>query len=1269
MVAGPDEISPPDDPDLARVVAAWPTLPDAVKAGVLAMVRASGRCRVRGAADELGGGGGGPSRPVRLPPPPGSPTLYPSAAAMSRKPAMLPLSDLRPGLTIRGVLPDAAVTVIGVQPFGEGAVEVTFKDADGRTGQELLYADREADLHAVESGGPWSFDANPEEFRLAAEARRIHLAWLFDPLLAVHCSLIEPLPHQITAVYGDLLPRQPLRFVLADDPGAGKTIMAGLYIRELMARGDLRRCLIVSPGSLVEQWQDELSRKFDLPFDILTNDALEAARSGNWFLEHPLAIARLDKLARDEAVHAKLDRTDWDLVVFDESHKLSASYFGNELKRTKRYRLAERLGPLARHLLLLTATPHNGKEDDFRLFLKLLDADRFEGRGRGDDGRADPTDLMRRLVKEELKRLDGSPLFPPRRSHTVGFDLTDAEADLYDRVTDYVRREFNRAEAAASGKRGTVGFALTVLQRRLASSPAAISKSLTRRRERLEARLAEAEEAERTGRLPADTSLAGLPGFDEAPDDGDLDRFDLDDLPGDEAEALEELIVDRASAARTAVELREEIVTLRDLEAIAGTVAASRTDRKWEELRRLIQENPEMTHPDGRRRKLVVFTEHRDTLDELAARVRTVLGRAEAVVTIDGGVRREDRLAAQERFNHDPTAVVLVATDAAGEGINLQHAAHLMVNYDLPWNPNRLEQRFGRIHRIGQTEVCHLWNLVANKTREGEVYARLLQKLETARGDLNGRVFDILGRFTFGEKSLRDFMIEVVRRDRTELPDEEIDRTVDDALSPARVEALLRDHALADDRLDAARVREVRETMERADARRLQPFHVSAFFREAFTRLGGQIRSREPRRYEIPHVPAAVRERTRSGGTPVAPRYDRVTFHRGETLPRAGRTGGGGSPAEMLCPGHPLLDAVLDLTRESLAETPRRGTVFVDESDPGTVPHVLVFLEHAIRDGLTDHTGERRVISRRVLFVELRPDGTTRDAGPAPYLDYRAATADERTAALDRPEVRAAVEDVERRAVRHAVDTLVREHLDEVKHRREDRVKRTKAAVQKRLTTEIAYWSHRSAVLEERAAAGKPKAAGPAKQARDRAEELIGRRESRLAELELERRLAPQPPVVAAGALVIPAGLLAAATGRPLPVIDTRTSELAAMRAVFEAERSLGFEPRDVSDRKGLGYDIESHDPATGGLRFLEVKARRPGAETVTVTKSEVSAGLNSPANWFLVLVEVTDGVAAAPRYVSDPFDRELGLNEVSSNFHLKSLWEKAVPPAETVVP
>src|SRR6266496_1354736 len=817
------------------------------------------------------------------------------------------LEELKPGVLVKGLLPGNLVTVIDVKRQGSICVELTYKDANGHFDSVLLYRESEPSIEIASEGLPWSFDADGATFRLTSEAYRINLAYLFDPLIAVHTSLIEPLPHQITAVYETMLSKQPLRYLLADDPGSGKTIMTGLLIKELMIRGDLRRCLIVSPGNLVEQWQDELSRKFQMTFDILTNDRLEASASGNAFSDMPLCIARLDKLSRDERVQAKLEQTDWDLVVIDEAHKMSATFFSGEVKFTKRYQLGQLLGKVTRHLLLLTATPHNGKEEDFQLFMALLDQDRFEGRFRGGVQKVDTSDLMRHLVKEQLYKFDGTPLFPERRAYTVNYKLSGLEETLYQEVSDYVCQEFNRADALENnGRKGTIGFALTTLQRRLASSPEAIYQSLKRRKARLEHRLQEEQQVRWE-----DDSIELFQWLPLLTDD-DLD--DLNDAPDAELEEMEERVVDQASAARTIAELEVEIAMLARLEGLALQVRRSGTDRKWEGLASLLQNNAEMFDASGHRRKLVIFTEHRDTLHYLTERIRTMLGLEEAVVTIHGGMGREERRKAEEAFKHDKSVEILVATDAAGEGINLQRA-HLMVNYDLPWNPNRLEQRFGRIHRIGQTEVCHLWNLIASETREGEVFQRLFEKLEEERKALGGQVFDVLGRVRFENQPLRELVLQAIRYGDQPEVRARLNQAVDNALDRERLRELLEERALARDTLDASQVRAIREDMERAEARRLQPHFIADFFLAAFKLPGGSIRVRETGRYEITHVPAVIRSRDRQIGTgeAVLPRYERITFEK-ELISLPGKP-----LAAFVCPRHPLLDATIDLVLDGVA--------------------------------------------------------------------------------------------------------------------------------------------------------------------------------------------------------------------------------------------------------------------------------------------------------------------------------------------------------------
>jgi superfamily II DNA or RNA helicase len=1250
------------------------------------------------------------------------------------------LEDLTRGAAIRGILPDGLVTVVDVHWYGTSAIELTYKDAAGRPGNQLLYRDDEARLEVVSAGRPWSFDADGGLLRLVSEAQRIRLAYLFDPFLAVHTSLIEPLPHQITAVYGTMLPRQPLRFLLADDPGAGKTIMAGLFIKELFIRGDLCRCLIVCPANLAEQWQDELYQRFHLPFEILTNDRIEAARSGNIFTEMPLLIARLDKLARDEELQAKLALTDWDLIVCDEAHKMSAAYFGGEISYTKRYRLGQMLGGLARHFLLMTATPHNGKEEDFQLFMALLDADRFEGRFRDGVHTVDVSDLLRRLPKEQLLKFDGRPLFPERLAYTVPYPLSDLEARLYHDVTEYVREEFNRADALESeGRKGTVGFALTILQRRLASSPEAIYQSLKRRRERLERRLRAAELVGRGAAVSPPELDIVLPEDPEA----------LDEAPAEELEALEEELVDQATASRTVAELRIEIGILQRLEALALQVRRSGTDRKWEELSSLLQDQAQMFAPvgpdagpaerdlrgDGSRRKLIVFTEHRDTLTYLADRIRTLLGRPEAVVIIHGGLGREERRKAQETFTQDKDVQILIATDAAGEGINLQRA-HLMINYDLSWNPNRIEQRFGRIHRIGQTEVCHLWNLLAQETREGDVYQTLLRKLEQERQALGGAVFDVLGLALDGAQ-LRKLMIEAIRYgDRPDVR-ARLTQAVEVALDTERLRSLLRERALAQDVMSPALVEQVRLEMERLEARRLQPHFIAAFFKAAFEHLGGTLREREMGRYEITHVPAMLRQRDRvtpalapersTGASvgarePVLARYERITFEKSLiAVP--------GKPvAAFICPGHPLLDATTDLVLERYRDLMKQGAVLVDESDPGEELRALFYLEHSVQDArppspaLPPLAGEgsyaRHVVSRRLQFVECSlqpPDsslqavipakasspmrngfepsgGRFHDAGPAPYLDYQPMQPEEQALVATLVERALSTQELEAEAIGYAIQELVPRHLEEVRRARETLIAKTTAAVKDRLTKEIAYWDHRAEDLKAQELAGKVNAKINSGKARQRADDLEARLRKRLAELEQERQIAALPPVAIGGALVVPGGLLARLRGqrRSAPDLfarETKRVEEAAMAAVMAAERALDHFPVDVSDQN-RGYDIESliSGPRADDdrLRFIEVKGRITGAETVTISKNEILTFFNTPDDWVLALVEVPPAegfpegdafavrdereIYGAPascvvRYVQHPFVREPDFGATSVNYDWGRLWASGGEP------
>ncbi|MBF0502323.1 MAG: DUF3883 domain-containing protein [Candidatus Riflebacteria bacterium] len=1165
---------------------------------------------------------------------------------------MLKLQNLQPRALVRGLAPSQNVEIVAVTPVGE-AITVVYRLENGQLADRLLFPSDEDSLDLVTEGRPWSFDGDGHAFKLGAESWRIHLAHLFDPLMAVHTSNIEPLPHQIAAVYQTMLHRQPLRFLLADDPGAGKTIMAGLLIKELMIRGDVKRCMVVAPGSLSQQWQDEMDEKFGLRFTIFSRELSQNAAGGNPFDDPAcnLMICRLDQLSRNEDLHGKLENSDWDLIIVDESHKLSASIFGTEIKETKRYQLGKLLGRITRHFLLMTATPHNGKEEDFQLFLALIDSDRFYGHFRDGARKVDVGDIMHRMIKEELLRFDGTPLFPERRSYTVNYPLSETEAALYEAVTAYVRTEMNKAKELDGKRKGTVGFALTILQRRLASSPEAIFRSLERRRKKLEGILEE-EKLLIRGRNARLQAVEQSHLYDEDALD------DLDDAPSEELENLEDELVGETTAAQNIPDLEAEIVILRVLEAQARQLRLSRLDHKWQELSRLLQETPEMHDQSGSRRKLIIFTEHRDTLNYLHERITGLMGSTDAVVIIHGGTRREERKKSQERFTQEKDVLILLATDAAGEGVNLQRA-HLMVNYDLPWNPNRLEQRFGRIHRIGQTEVCHLWNLVAKETREGAVYQRLLDKLEIERKALGGRVFDVLGQ-VFDNRALKELLLDAILYGDDPVVKARLHERVETLMDTEHIKSIIESSALATETMDATRVFAIREEMEKAEARKLQPHFIRAFFIEAFTRLGGKLFQREPDRYEISFVPANIRERDRliGNGQPILRKYERVCFEKDRV------TVSGKPLAAFLCPGHPLMDSVVDLVLEGARAQLKRGTVLVDPQDDGEQLKVLFLIDHAIRDAGQSNSEQQRHISRRLQFVLLDRDGTAHPAGYAPYLDYRPASPDEVKIALQLFDANQWNRDLEAQALAFAIKNMVPEHLGEVKERRERLVDRTIQAVHERLVHEIAFWSTRAVKLREEVTAGKQPRMQP-ENAERRALELQERLKTRMTELEAQRHVISTPPILVGGACIIPIGLLRKMRGEVSqqstdPEARSKIEKL-AMKAVADRERALGHEPIDVSAQK-LGWDITSR-VGNGDLRLIEVKGRIKGSTTVTVTKNEILVGLNQPEKFILAIVFIDGEQVDGPHYVLKPFNQQPDFSAVSVNYDLADLLAQAQKP------
>lgn len=1155
------------------------------------------------------------------------------------------LKNIPRGTRLNGLEPDTPVTVIAAEAMGDSHHRITYKTDAGALREQLVHRDQEKDLTQAPQQKTHTFDAPANPFKLAMEARRIQLAhhfdpMNFDPMTAIHAADIDPLPHQISAVYKHMLPKIPLRFVLADDPGAGKTIMTGLLISELILREDAHRILIIAPGALVDQWSAELDEKFGLKFPILHRQAPPTQNH---------LIARMDQLARDQDLLHRLLATEWDLIAVDEAHKMSARQSGKKRHKTKRFQLGEHLRDSARHFLLLTATPHNGIEADFNNFMSLIDQDRFHFQKDGKTTKADLKDVMHRVAKEQLVKFNGQKLFPPRLSQTVQYRLSDAESALYEQVTDYVRHQMNRADALTDkSRRGSVGFAMTSLQRRLASSPLAIWQSLARRHDKLTTRIDELSPPQNALPLPP------------APF---ADDFDEDDWTAEERDQREQEITDGATAARTVQELKEEIRILATLKNRAKALKDAGDDRKWEELSKLLL-SPDMQPQRDDPRKLIIFTEYRDTLNHLQHKLGGLLGDTTAILPIHGGLPRDQRRDHQERFWQDKNIRILLATDAAGEGVNLQ-VANLMVNYDMPWNPNRLEQRFGRIHRIGQTRTCRLWNMVAKNTREGDVFARLLTKIDQQKADLQefgDRIYDILGE-VFQNTPLRDLLIASIRADAAD--SEHTEATLNSLFDLDNLRQIAARDSLFAQSLAPDQLLHLREEMEKARARKLQPHFIAAFFHTAFAELGGTLREREPRRYEIRHVPAAIRAHPAAAAA-IPAAYLRVCFDQKLAHPPAADpTTPPPPPADILHPGHPLMRAVLALTYENHRQALAAGATLVDEN--GAVPRLIFAIEHCIMESDADRTA-----SQDIQFISVDETGAYVREGWAPYLDYRPLKTDEektRARALARAPWLA--QTTEHGIIAHAADNIAAPHIARVGEQRRQTTEKERAAVHHRLQQVVAEENNGLTKAMEKAATGAAPQANVEK-IRHRLNELEHRRIRRMAELDRRTSLLPQPPRITGAMLAIPPTPTATPPTSPPdaqpPQAAKKAIENRAMAAVTAIEQRLGNLVTDVS-AENCGWDLTSTPPATADgtippSRHIEVKGRDITATTVTVTRNELLSALNQGTRYILAIVQI-DGPNTKTHYLASPFTKEPEITAASINYDLKNLLKNATPQTE----
>ncbi|MEJ5260931.1 MAG: helicase-related protein [Anaerohalosphaeraceae bacterium] len=1039
-----------------------------------------------------------------------------------------------------------------------------------------------------------TYQANGELLRLALQAYCLGIAYEFDPYFGLSISRVDPLPHQLEAVYDYLLKLARVRFLLADDAGAGKTIMAGLLLRELQMRGLAERILVVCPANLSFQWQRELKERFDEKFVVLKGGDIRDQFGINQWLEQKKIITSLDLAKRTEILPG-LKQVRWDLVIVDEAHRMSWS---PPSKKTARYALGELLRDTTDHILLLTATPHKGDPTNFSLFLQLLDYDAYaDVRSIREAMERRRAPFYLRRTKEAMvyfpeRRADGTwaaeKIFTKRIPHTVDFQLDGPEFDLYREVTRFVKLQSAKAAAQGDDPRArAVGFLMALYQRRLASSARAMRQSLENRARRLEEGLKRAQELSRFA--PPD-----LPEPEE-----------LEEMEESERERLEQML-EAITLAGNAEQVREEIAELRGLAEQARAVEESDSEAKLSKLRDLLHKEGFFDH---QKQRLLIFTEFKDTLDYLMEKLKSW---GFEVGSIHGGMKpgsRDEpgtRLYSEQQFR-EGSIQVLVATEAAGEGINLQ-CCNILFNYDIPWNPNRLEQRMGRIHRYGQRKDCLIFNFVATNTIEGRVLQRLLEKLQEIRDALDDdAVFNVVGEVlpaAHVERILRDYYA-------GKLGDADLEERLLKDVDEGQFRAICQNalEGLASKKLNLEMLVERRA---RAQERRVVPETIARFIREAaeYVPLKLKIVDSLPHAFEPAQTPSVLRrfERQPDWKLPaLASRYPRCSTDR-EIAEK--------NNLEWVTPGHPLFEAIRRHIFESGRETFSKGACFY--SLKHETPSRLDFYRARVVDGLG------HIVHEKLFAVEVKE-------GAAPVLREPGMLGDfipgqppaELPAVAAQPEPSGWLHE----------NALIA-FLEETRRERLSELQRIADHIELSLTELIQRADEEIGKAGEEVRKGIPGAEGRLAQAENRHAELLARRDCRRRELQQQRSLSLQAVERLTSVLILPH------PQRQDPEIrhmqPNPQTEAVAMQVVIEYEKSQGRQVYDVHE-KNLGYDLTSLDLASGELRLIEVKGLGAATGTIILTPNERRVAEDRRDCYWLYVVTNCCGTPELQEPIKDP--------------------------------
>ncbi len=1005
------------------------------------------------------------------------------------------------------------------------------------------------------------FYEEPWKVFLPLETKRYRYASLYDPLLAMNTSKIDPLPHQIEAVYGYVLKLPRIRFLIADDPGAGKTIMAGLIIKELKLRNLAKRILIVAPGHLKDQWCRELKDRFKENFIPVNRSLIDSLYGENiWQRENQL-IASMD-FVKQEDILPSISATHFDLIIVDEAHKMSAYRYGDKLERTDRYRLGEILSRITEHLLFLTATPHKGNPENFQLFIDLLEPGFFATSQMlkdSIDNKENP--LFIRRIKEDLKDFEGKPLFLPRHVNTISFNLgvdSPEEKELYKELSKYVENQYNVA-LQKDGKRN-VAFAIVILQRRFASSIYALMCSLERRKKRLEELLNKVQSNKK--------ELVTVSDIDEIEELSEEERW------------KEEELWETLSVAENREELKEEIRTLEHLIAKAKAIIHAEKEYKLKELKNTLNELTGKFN-DPKDRKILIFTESRDTLEYLYKKVSQW---GYSANTIYGGMNLEERVKAESIFKNETD--IMVATEAAGEGINLQFC-HMMINYDIPWNPNRLEQRMGRIHRYGQQKEVYIYNLVAEDTREGKVLKKLFDKLNEIKSALgNDKVFDVVGE-VFAGKSLSQLLIEAAANSRS-LDDilNEIEIKVDEEYISKIKENL--GESLATRFIDYTRIKEMNV---QAKEHRLIPEYTENYFKKAFSKAGGKFKERQDGFLAIESIPYNIRriaddESFKKTYGELLRSYKKVTFDKDIAFRNP--------DAEFISFGHPLFESTMMWIEQNFSASLLNGARFVDPD--GKMDGYILFYEGEIRDGTNSVAG------KRLFAFYLSKEGNIKPVSPSIIWDLA------ESKFHNEPEIN--IDELKQKVMNIAISKL-KEYREELSKNRQHQAEIKEKYGIKSLEHLIIQYDGDIIALYGRKEKGEP------------VDIVIRNKEERklkyeqvLKELkeqiEKEKSLTMSTPSFVGILRVKPPEKINNA------MVSDEEVEKIGMDIAIKYEIEQGRFPEDVSS-ENLGFDIRSRDK-DGNIRYIEVKARTElGA--VALTQNEWFKAQRFGNDYFLYAV------------------------------------------------